>query len=250
MAVIFCFSGTGNSLYAANNIAAGIGANVLPMRDSVKCGDDVIGFVFPVYFFGLPITVERFLNDMCITDKSAYVFVVITMGGLAYGVDGAVNEKLERQDIKLSYSFKLRMVSNYLPEFRVNDSDALWKSCDKKLRRIISDVNRRAVVKIGSYSFVNKFVHRSYPPLKGNCTASFSVRKCIECGLCEKICPNKNIILEQGSPRFGNNCNLCLRCLNSCPVDAIDYGKFTRGKKRYKNRRISIEEIIKLNCKE
>ncbi len=71
MAEIFCFSGTGNSLYAAKKIAAGIDADIFPMRE---CGDltgDVIGFVFPVYVLVFPLTVDIFLDNIRSTIKSA-----------------------------------------------------------------------------------------------------------------------------------------------------------------------------------
>lgn len=83
VAVIYCFSGTGNSLYAANKISAEINAEVVNMKSVGECDADVIGIVFPVYFWGLPKTVERFLGDIRITNKNAYIFAVITYGGLA-----------------------------------------------------------------------------------------------------------------------------------------------------------------------
>lgn|GEM_PF-5474137 len=51
MSTIFCFSSTGNSLYVAKSIAEKINADVLSMSKPVtSCSDDVIGFVFPIYF--------------------------------------------------------------------------------------------------------------------------------------------------------------------------------------------------------
>lgn len=49
MSVIYCFSGTGNSLYAANKISAEINAEVVNMKSGGECNADVIGIVFPVY---------------------------------------------------------------------------------------------------------------------------------------------------------------------------------------------------------
>lgn len=244
---IFCFSGTGNSLYAANKIAAEINAEVDNMRSGGECNANVIGIVFPVYFWGLPKTVERFLCDVSITSKSAYIFAVVTYGGFAVGVDGAVNELLKKQGVKLSYSAKVKMVENYLPGFKVNDNKALWQKTDSMLDRIISDIKRRAVSRITPYTAVNRAVHKSYPPLKTDCGKLFTVDGCRQCTACVDVCPNNNITMENGSPKFGSNCELCMGCVHICPADAIDYNNQTQGKKRYKNRKVSAKELIDLH---
>lgn len=249
MATIFCFSGTGNSLYAARKIAAAINAEVRNMRSFGQCDDDVIGFVFPTYFWGLPKSVEIFLDNIRITDKKAYIFSVTTYGGFSNGVNGAVNRKLKNQGLKLSYSAKVKMVENYLPGFKVNDSDELWKRSDSALDAIALDLEKHVRRKPGAYTIFNKIAQKAYPANKGNCAENFTVNGCKSCGMCERVCPNGNITLENGAPKFGERCDLCLGCLNTCPVDAINYGKSTRGKKRYKNRRISAEELIKFNSK-
>ena len=47
---------------------------------------------------------------------------------------------------------------------------------------------------------------------------------CIKCLKCEKICPSKNIKVNE-KVSFGSNCYLCLRCLHQCPKEAIQIGK-------------------------
>ena len=230
MATIFCFSGTGNSLYAARKIAAEFNAEVRNIRSTAQCGDDVIGFVFPTHFSSLPKAVDRFLDNLVITNKSAYIFSVTTYGGFSAGVNGAVGKKLEKQGLKLDYSAKVIMVGNFLPVFKVNDSDRLWKHSDKALDKISRDLKNRARKSPGAYTVFNKIMQKAYPPNNGNCAANFNISGCNSCGLCENICPNGNITLENGVPKFGGNCTLCLGCLNVCPADAIDYGRSTRGK--------------------
>ena len=247
MTKIFCFTGTGNSLYAARRIAAEINAEVCNMRTVTQCDGDVIGFVFPTYFWGLPKTVDRFLDNIRITNMNAYIFSVTTYGGFSSGVNGAVDKKLKKQGLKLSYSAKVRMTENYLPGFKVNESDALWKRSDSTLEKIAQDIKTRICKISGSYTVFNKIVQRTYPANKGSCAENFEVNGCKSCKMCEKICPNGNITLEDGVPKFGSQCDLCLGCLNICPVNAIEYGKSTSGKKRYKNSRISAGELIEFN---
>lgn len=217
------------------------------MRGIAQCGDDVIGFVFPTYFWGLPRSVDSFLENIIISNKNAYIFSVTVYGSFSSGVNGAVDRKLKKQGLKLSYSAKVKMVENYLPGFKVNDTDELWKRSDDKLNAVISEIKNRTHNKTGAYTVFNRIAQSTYPPNKGNCAKNFSVNGCKSCGLCERVCPNGNITLENGAPKFGEKCELCLACLNVCPADAIDYGKSTRGKRRYKNRRITAEELVKFN---
>ena len=250
MAKIFCFSGTGNSLYAARRIAVKIDADIFNMLSFGEFDDDLIGFVFPTYYWGLPKSVGEFLDNARFINKNAYVFCVVTYGSVVSGVCGIVDKKLKKQGLRLSYSTKVKMVENFLPGFKVNDTDELWKHSDIRLDIIANDIKKRVRSRTAPYTAVNVLAQKAYPPNRGNCAANFTVSGCKSCGICEKICPNGNIILENGVPKFGGKCDLCLGCLHACPVDAIDYGKATRGKKRYKNRRMPAKNLIEFNSKE
>lgn len=253
MAVIFCYSGTGNSLYAAKKIAASIGAEIRNMRgvrDVVDPEEDVIGFVFPTYSWGLPKSAAKFIASLQIENKNAYIFAVTTYGGYSSGVCDAVNVLLRKQGVKVSYSGKVKMVENFLPAFKCNDSDKLWEKSDKTLNKIIDEISSRKRTLTAPYTVFNGLFQKIYPPNKPGCAEKFTVEGCENCGLCAKVCPNGNITYVDGVPKFGNRCDLCLSCLNNCPADAINYGESTRGKKRYRNRRVSVDEIIKLNGKE
>ena len=47
-------------------------------------------------------------------------------------------------------------------------------------------------------------------------------QKCSSCGLCVKICPQKNISLDSGGmPCWGQQCIVCGYCELKCPEDAI-----------------------------
>lgn len=250
MAVIFCFSGTGNSLYAANKIAASIGAEVRNMRDPRAAGmvkDEVIGFVFPTYFWGLPKSVRRFIGRLNIANKDAYVFAVTTYGGFSVGVCDAVNVLLKKQEVKLSYSAKVKMVENYIPGFECNDSDEIWEKSDEALDKIIVEISGRKHIRAVPYTVLNGLAQKTYPSNKPGCAEKFTANGCKSCGICEKICPNGNIKLVDGVPKFGEKCDLCLACLNNCPADAINYGESTIGKKRYKNPRVSADKLVKHN---
>ena len=56
---------------------------------------------------------------------------------------------------------------------------------------------------------------------------------CIGCGKCALHCMLNNIHLSGGKPVWGNACTHCMACICGCPVEAIEYGKASKGKPRY-----------------
>ena len=50
---------------------------------------------------------------------------------------------------------------------------------------------------------------------------SVDKEKCIGCSLCESACAFGSLVMEEGYPRFLDNCRLCGECVQACPQDAI-----------------------------
>ena len=248
MATIYCFTSTGNSLYAAKQIAGKIGGKVLPMSGTSVCDDDVIGFVFPNYFWGLPRMVERFTESIQFSNKNAYVFAVITCGGPAPNTLGPLKKILYRQNIRLSYGAKLRTVTNYLPGYEAKDSEALRSNVADKITRIAKSITNREKKQIGTAAFPNKQIHRFYPGVESD--KDFSVApSCSGCAVCQKVCPVGNIVIKAGKPDFQHKCEHCLACLHNCPAAAIDWKDKTQGKERYRNANISLDDLIAFNSR-
>jgi len=247
MATIFCFTSTGNSLYAAKKIAEIIGGNVAPMRGGpADCGDDVVGFVFPVYFWGLPRMVERFVREIRIANKDAYVFAVANYGGFVYGALERVRALLKASGVRLSYGKNLKMVENYIPRYKVNDSEAFREKIDGDILKIADAVQRGAANRVHAFAFVANLSHRFYP--NENSDRYFSVSSaCTGCGACKAVCPAGNIALPSGRPAFKHNCEHCLACLQHCPIRAIDWRGKTNEKDRYRNSGVPLNELIAFN---
>jgi pyruvate formate lyase activating enzyme len=64
---------------------------------------------------------------------------------------------------------------------------------------------------------------------------SFAVEKCIGCGRCKEVCPNKAILLTDGKAETAaDKCNFCGRCAEVCSA----------GAKKIIGRCVSAEEIV------
>ena len=88
---IYYFTGTGNSLFIARDIAENINGKLMPIasmvnREIITTDAQIIGFVFPVYYAsnlcsGIPLIVERFLYKFK-EISSKYLFAVCTHSGM------------------------------------------------------------------------------------------------------------------------------------------------------------------------
>lgn len=249
MATVYCFTSTGNSLYAARKIAERINANVVSMTQMVdSCSDDIIGFVFPTYFWGLPKIVERFISNLNITNREVYIFAVTTYGSMIHGVLGAVEKIISQKQLKVSYGSILKSVENYIPGYTVNDSEEMQKQIDKDLDAIVNEIAEKQHNKIAKYTILNKIINSFNPAKHGNCDRFFAVSSdCTGCGICQNVCPVNNIVIKSGNPVFGHNCEHCFACIHACPVEAMEWKQSTINKKRYRNPHVSLNELIVFN---
>ncbi|MBD3244083.1 MAG: hypothetical protein GF331_26055 [Chitinivibrionales bacterium] len=84
---ILYFSGTGNSLVVARDIARRSGGEPVPIgtladRERITVTADVVGIVYPVYFTTLPVIVQE-LAAKLENISDTYLFAVATYGGSA-----------------------------------------------------------------------------------------------------------------------------------------------------------------------
>lgn len=247
MATIYCFTSTGNSLYAAKKLATALNGQVLPMSATpAVCDDDVIGFVFPNFFWGLPRMVQRFVQSLEITNKNAYIFAVMACGGPGFGALGALKKPLKAKGVRLNYATLLVCLSNYLPEFNAKDSPAVQKRIEKKLGKITRDLQNRKHKRVISPTPVNRYAQSIFPGSDSDQYFTVSPA-CTGCGTCERICPVQNIKVENGKPVFHHNCEHCIACIHHCPAEAINWKEKTKGKRRYINRNIKLNELMEFN---
>jgi len=240
--MIYYFSGTGNSKHAAETIASAVNDKAVNIVDAIQnktfgsADDEITGFVFPVYFWGLPEIIKRFTAMAEVRNSlGKYVFTVITCGANTGTADKMLEKKLGRS---LDYSFSLKMPDNYVVMYDPCEKEKAKKylrHADKELELICKDVKNREKARKGSTRGGTKsaFVSLLYDPFRK--TKKFRVdEKCISCGICAKNCPDNAIEMQTGKPVWvKSNCQHCTACINCCPKEAIQYGKGTETRRRY-----------------
>ena len=248
MSVIYWFSGTGNSLYAAKCLAAGLnGMPLYPISTGVPAeavggSGEKVGFVLPSYYGNLPRIVRSFIEKLEIKPET-YLFAVVTMGGMGQGTVAALDTVLRKKNLRLNYGGGIHMPPNYIVNYNPADPAKCENSLDKVallLKQAASDISA-GVQSVRMFKFTANNLYRNIESLDSQ---FFVEDSCTGCGLCGRICPAKNIQMENNKPQWLHHCEHCMACISWCPVKAIQYGKRTKTRRRYHNPRNTIDEML------
>ena len=239
-AVVYYFSGTGNSYAVAREIANRIDAELTPIAAVIRSEEvilqpEVVGIVFPDYHSSLPNIIKRFI-DKVQGLNGKYFFGVCTYGGAGPGLTIYYLKLLvESKGGKLAAGFAVSMPYNYIiPSLQLGDPiirvtlhpDTAEKQLQKfsdweeRLETVSDFVNQR---KEGVYEtsgeFILKFVDRfklkdslgktvwlKMAGYSGDTYASFS----------------ENWSLMDNGFSSNDSCISCGTCEKICPVDNIE----------------------------
>jgi len=252
--IIYWFSGTGNSRSIAEDLANSLGdtklASIpLAIKNNLEPAER-IGLVFPVYAFGLPLIVRRFLKRSSFAG-AGYIYTVATMGGLAGSVHREARDLLKRQGADLAAGWSLAMPGNYPalsnpppPEKQAG----LFEKAKQRIAAIATKILRGAteiyedtrLPLAWPLAFVRHMGIDKFP----DSDEKFNVgQSCKHCGVCAKVCPVENIRIVEGKPVWLHHCEQCMACLQWCPAQAIEFGSATVGKKRYHHPRYKASDF-------
>jgi len=262
--IIYYFSATGNSLNVAQIVQSKIEAFELKSiakvlsssnKNSIIIKDvERIGFVFPVYAWGMPRIVEDFLKRIE-SIKADYIFAIVTCGGTPGKTMLELNNHLKKKGVSLNSGFAVNegaytflrenVFMDIIPKLATDEP----RKFSERKTQIIGSIEKKENGKIESSGFIANGI--------GNTLHAFAIKNfksmdqdfwvndaCDNCNQCINICPRGNIVIRSGQKVWLNNCEFCFACLQWCPKEAIEYSNESIGKSRQHNSKIKIDDLI------
>jgi formate hydrogenlyase subunit 6/NADH:ubiquinone oxidoreductase subunit I len=245
---IYYFSGTGNSLFVARELARRIpDATLIPMvgllgKKTIQTRGERVGLVFPVHASTLSTAVKVFVQKLDMR-KSDYIFSIATRHGTEFHGFEKIDRLLKRKGGRLSARFIIDMYGNdphrdtYKPPEEA-DILAFEKVALEKLDAmkdiVMAKAERPAENAPGAVKtaprpiksiLIEKIAHgrKAVSEHVGGGNYFYCDDSCIGCGICEKVCLSKKITLRDRKPVWdkGTACYSCFACINFCPKESI-----------------------------
>lgn len=245
--MIVCFSSTGNSRYAARAFAQGLGEELVNAGELIKRGEGAALsserawiFVSPTYAWRIPRVFEDFIRRASF-EGSREAYFVMTCGSEIGNAGKHLAALCKEKGLEYRGVLQLVMPENYIAMFDVPpeaECEKILAEAKVPLGAAVEAVRagrdfpawKPGLVDRMKSGFVNEGFYRFFVKDK----AFYATDACIGCGRCEQLCPLNNIRLAEGKPQWGGNCTQCMACICHCPTESIEYGKISRGKRRYR----------------
>ncbi len=248
---IFYFTGTGNSLYVARQLAdrmpaarlvpivaalhgataaSGPAAPVSTATPIPTSTADVVGIVFPVHALTIPIVVRKFVRKLR-AGGTRYIFAVATREGTLFRGFPVIDRLLRRHGLRLSAGFILRMWNNearHASYVIPSTEDIVDVEADlaPRLDKIAACVRSRRDHLVPDVDVTNPL---PFSPLKnklveaiviggiklaeyiGGVQYFYADESCTKCGVCEKVCLSGKITTVEKAPVWRRDV-LCYMC--------------------------------------
>ena len=243
---IYYFSGTGNSLFVAKEMARRLNGRLLSIAAAVRGGRirpqaESVGIVFPCYLaqlYGIPLVVEKFVRQLEGLD-SKYVFAVCTCGGYTAVDSLPTLKRLEKlfmscgSRLSAGFSIRLPMIEEICERViagkrNPHDSiEALFNLVMSPMYKLMSNLY---VMDLRNKAGESKGGNKSFRELIPLTDRSISVKEtCTGCATCAKVCPVENITMVESRPVWQNRCEMCMACVAWCPSGAIIHWNIREG---------------------
>jgi NAD-dependent dihydropyrimidine dehydrogenase PreA subunit len=255
--MIFYFSGTGNTKWAAEQLAAATGEQLIYIPDELRKDkreytlheDERLGFCFPTHGWQPPRIVREFVRQSTFhLQPSTYVYALTTCGDNMGELMTIFRKELQAKNVPLHSAFTVVM-----PESNVCFSFLHLDTSEKEQQKIeAAKVRMKHIAEVvisrkkGVVELVKGGIPLTYSYLIGGYYNKHLINDkkfwvdqdaCIQCGLCARLCPVDDIT---GTPPVWNHngrCTNCLACYHHCPRHAIHWGKMKRGQYFFKEKK-------------
>lgn len=270
--MIFYFSGTGNSKWAAKTLALETGDTLVSIPEVINSNcsftlekDEHVGFIFPIHGWRVPSIVKEFITKLTIktlgedtSHVKHYCFCLVTAGDSI----GKAMERFQQQlkSVTVNDALSLKAVcSLIMPESYVGlpgmDVDTKEKELEKKelaskqLKEFSNILKQHPHKDSNQIWGWNQLIRGPIPYFFSGPVGGFferflitdkpfhvDSRRCVKCGICANVCPVSDIKGGLGfEPEWLHNgkCLTCFSCYHHCPHHAIEFGKRTQKKGQY-----------------
>jgi len=245
--MILYFSATGNSKYVALKTAEMIEDEAVDLFDRIRnsdrspvCSEKPFVIVCPTYAWQIPHFIADLINETEFKGNKK-IYTIMTCGGEIGNAGEYLKELYEQKGLEYCGCTGILMPDNYLVMFNTPDVEKSKKIVSDSQTAIISAAQcikngkKFAEPKVTAldklYSgIINKMFYKTMIKTK----PFYATGACVSCGKCKTVCPLANVKLREGKPVWGDECTHCMACICSCPQNAIEYGKKTKGKVRYR----------------
>jgi NAD-dependent dihydropyrimidine dehydrogenase PreA subunit/flavodoxin len=252
--MIFYFSGTGNTRWAARQLADATGEQLICIPEHTADKplvepqpNERIGFCFPVHGWRPPIIVREFIRNIQLRTEGHYVYALCTAGDTIGETIDIFEHDLRNKGIKLDAAFSLIMPETYvgLPFMDVDSPENEQRKISQaavELKKytsiILNRQSQRILPHIGKWPKINSRLIGDVFVKHLITDKHFHVNseKCVKCGICADVCPVKDIEGGLGfEPKWKHNdtCLTCFACYHHCPHHAIEFGNRTKNKGQY-----------------
>lgn len=246
--MIYYYSATGNTRFAADYLANKLDTfaiNILDLKEPPVTEEDIVGFMFPIYCWGIPPVFRKFLERLIPgLSRESYVWGLCTCGdetGTAMKQFDKMLKSGRGRGADALWSLIMPNTYVLLPGFDVDSPDEEKKKlylAPERIDEIASLIRSREKgiydVCQGSFPALRSSIFPLFEKWGVSAKRWHAASNCIGCGKCANVCPARNITMSQERPAWGNNCFSCCACFHCCPVNAVAYGSFTKGKSQYK----------------
>lgn len=248
---VFYFSSTGNSLYVAKRIGGNLISipkcfEKLKADGDFKISDSEVGIIFPIYGLCIPPFIHDFIKKLSV--ECSFFFAVATYGFFPGAVCGQLKNTETKNGRHFDYINRLKMAENCITFSDMKNQKGDSPRQQKAISAISNDIQSKKTF-VRSDSLLMKIMTKHHTanyefPTGTGITEKITVNEsCAGCGTCAKLCPMKNISIQNGKPVFGKNCVSCGACIQNCTSNAIHHAE-EKSSARYRNPHISVSELV------